>query len=153
MTLAADVQNRIPQSRLIQLTNLASTPASTVNAAVLGYAVADAENEFASFTGVAYDETNLQHTTIGITGVMFKLCENRGLTEEAEAYRKRWYELLWRFAKTSGLKWFAPGSNVPYSPTTEPSGMRPDADRSRFDDLVPLPPKQFSVTRRATPNQ
>lgn len=152
MSLSSDVQARIQASRLIQLTNLTSTAASVLTQAVLDAAIADCKAEFAAYVGVAYDETNTAHTPLGVRGTLYYLCWNKGLSEEAAKLRVEWYDLMTRYAQTAGLKWFSPGSNVPYTPTTEPAGMRPDTDRARFDDVVPQAPRQWSSTRRQTPN-
>lgn len=147
MTLSADVQARVPTSRLIQLTNLTSGPQAAITQSVLNAAIADAENEFATYTKLLYDETNPQHTPIGVAGVLYYLCKRKGL-KEAEALKNEWYELLARF----GVAGVVPATNCPYTASTEPAGMRPDMDRQRFNDTVPLPPKTLSPSRQRSPN-
>lgn len=148
MTLSADVQARVPTSRLIQLTNLTSAPTSSITSSVLDAAIADAKAEFKAYIGVDYDEANAQHTPVGVVGTLYWLTFNKGMREEAEQYRVKWYELMDRYAKTAGLRWFSPGSNVPYTPSTEQTGIKPDMDRSRFRDVVPRPPTSFTLDRR-----
>lgn len=142
MTLSADVQARIPASRLIQLTNLTSGPQISLTQSVLDAAIADAKADFAAYTKLAYDEANTQHTPVGVAGVLYYLSRRKGL--DVKVLGDEWYTLLERF----GVSNVIPASNCPYTSSTEPSGMRPDMDRERFSDFVPLPPRQTSTTRQ-----
>lgn len=143
MTLSADVQARVPASRLVQLTNLTSGPTAVLTQAVLDAAIADTKAEFQTYTKILYDEANTQHTPVGVVGTLYYLAKRKGL-READELRKEWYELLARF----GVAGVIPATNCPYSPSVEPAGMLPDTDRQRFNDTVPLPPKTLSPSRQ-----
>lgn len=153
MTLAQDVTNRIPPSRLVQLTNHTpeGTSAGTVDSAVLGYAVADAKAEFARVSGIAYDESLANHVPLGVEGTMCYLMQRKGFGAEARSALEAWQAALKRFGESevTGQRWFSPGTNAPYTSTIADAGERPDADRSRFDGLVPRPPTALG-TRRST---
>lgn len=153
MTLAQDVQNRIPPSRLVQLTNHSpeGTSAGSVDTTVLGYAVADAKAEFQRVSGIAYDESSANHVPLGVEGTMCYLIQRKGFGAEARAALESWQAALKRFGESeaTGQRWFSPGTNAPYTSTRPESGERPDADRSRFDGLVPRAPSSFG-TRRST---
>lgn len=150
MSLSTAIQARVPASRLIQLTNLTSAPTSSINSTVLDAAIADAEAEFAVYTGVTFDESSSTHTPMGVKGALYYLIKNKNLTDEAEKLRVEWYDLMDKFAATqsTGRRWVSPGSNVPYTSTTETAGFPPDTDRSRFNDVVPRPPTSLSPTRQ-----
>ena len=132
MTLEADVQARTSTQLLVELTNAGDLSATTVNAARLSLAVTDTQAEFAIETGIAYDDTNKDHTWAGCKGVIYHLFAYTA-REAPAGIREAWSSALLRIAQTSGAaKPLLPASSSVLEPSERPAGVRPDFDRERL---------------------
>jgi len=144
MPLATDVQNRVSTQLLVELTNPGSSvpSASTVDTARLALAVADAQAEFRTRVGLAFDDTDARHVDAGIQGVLVKLEDYAGRsTEDAQRRRQRWADLLSALARSVGSRRrISPVSSGTLLPSTEAAQALPDFDRSRWRGLTPNMP-------------
>ena len=139
MTLSANVQGRISSQLLIELTNQSDVAATTLNTTVLDYAIADAQGEFLTFVGKAYDDSEATHVPVGVDGVMYYLNKYTGATtEHLDTLRTRFFRGMSALATTQGAeRRLTPQSTSTNTPSTETSGRRPDHDRDRWADFVP----------------
>ncbi len=143
MALLDEVKTRVSDTLLKQLTNQDKTgPALTIDDVVLGAAADDAEAEFLTETGLAFDVTNKQHVYAGVQGTIYYLhafTAKHG--ENTEALRARWDRAIQRLATGIGNeRRVQPQTSSTLEPSTQVSGQRPDADRTRWDDFVLDPP-------------
>lgn len=137
-TLATAVQARIPETRLIQLTNINDDSATTVNTDKLELAVTDTEADFATYAELVFDPTNARHIRLGVDGVLAFLEANRG--QDADQQRlAAWRDRCAEFAKTTSRARISPRVTPGLPPTTYPNS-RPGFDPSRFDGPSPLAP-------------
>lgn len=145
-TLTDAVVARVPNARLVQLTNKDSRSASTVNTTVLGIAADDAVAEFETKAGRTFDDTDAKHIRIVWTGVIAFLIAYKGQEGEvtgAEAlnrYAKRCEEFraqdVNKRVQPVGSRTLGPSPDV----EADGSARRPEFDRPRFDDLDVSPP-------------
>lgn len=137
-TLATAVQARIPETRLIQLTNINDDSATTVNTTILELAVDDTEADFKTYAMLDFDGTDARHIRLGIDGVLAFLEANRG--QDADQNRlAAWRDRCAEFAKTTSRARISPRVTPGLPPTTYPNS-RPGFDPSRFDGPSPLAP-------------
>lgn len=137
-TLATAVQARIPETRLIQLTNINDDSATTVNTTILELAVDDTEADFKTYAMLDFDGTDARHIRLGVDGVLAFLEANRG--QDADQNRlAAWRDRCAEFAKTTSRARISPRVTPGLPPTTYPNS-RPGFDPSRFDGPSPLPP-------------
>lgn len=137
-TLATAVQARIPETRLIQLTNINDDSATTVNTTTLELAVDDTEADFKTYAMLDFDGTDARHIRLGIDGVLAFLEANRG--QDADQNRlAAWRDRCAEFAKTTSRARISPRVTPGLPPTTYPNS-RPGFDPSRFDGPSPLAP-------------
>ncbi len=147
MTLAAEVATRWSGQRLRELTTPDDNTATVFDTARLAAACTDAKNEFLRRTGVTYDETNSEHHTVGVKGVLSFLLEYRGLagSEAGRQANQEWREALQAWARTGGgaNQVVQPQTNSNLTPSEEAAGriVRPDFDRDVMRDLVPRQPR------------
>lgn len=145
-TLTDAVVARVPNARLVQLTNKDSRSASTVNTTVLGIAADDAVAEFETKAGRTFDDTDAHHIRIVWTGVIAFLIAYKGQEGEvtgAEAlnrYAKRCEDFrgqdVNKRVQPVGSRTLGPSPDV----EADGSARRPEFDRPRFDDLDVSPP-------------
>jgi len=145
-TLTDAVVARVPNARLVQLTNKDSRSASTVNTTVLGIAADDAVAEFETKAGRTFDDTDAKHIRIVWTGVIAFLIAYKGQEGEvtgAEAlnrYAKRCEDFrgqdVNKRVQPAGSRTLGPSPDV----EADGSARRPEFDRPRFDDLDVSPP-------------
>jgi hypothetical protein len=142
-TLATAVQARIPETRLIQLTNINSDSATTVNTTILEYAVTDTEADFKTYAMVDFDSTDARHIRLGIDGVLAFLEANRG--QDADQNRlAAWRDRCAEFAKTTSRARVSPVVAPGLPPVPMPNA-RPTFDPTRFADTQPgFPPTRSS---------
>lgn len=69
MALADDVQDRLEDQLLIELTNPDDRTATTINATLLGIAVTDVEGAFELYAEIEYDGTEKTHVMLGVQAV------------------------------------------------------------------------------------
>ena len=100
MALATHVIDRISADRLIPLTNQGAQGAVTVNATRLGNACDDVIAEFKTIGELLYDDTNAQHISVAIRGVMDKLRIWIGQIMEREDGSEPWHALLIKLRNT-----------------------------------------------------
>jgi len=145
--LAQAVVDRISSTRLIQLTNPDDTVATTISETKINAAATDTESEFKLKTGVAFDGTNADHIKGAIKGVLIQLMkwssrENNMLDKIVG----EWNSELKRIRETiGGGTRLSPTTLSELTPTPDKkagdtSTVRPDLDKSAFDNLRPKPP-------------
>lgn len=141
MALIDEVQARYSMERLLELTNPDARTATTVNTTRLAYAVADAEAEFASTVGTAFDSSDAQHVALGCQGVLVYLMQYQGLVgDEYGKLRTDWKDQLQRLRKTSGANaWAAPQTTSNLNPTREDADQTPPFDPDNLADWMPTP--------------
>ncbi len=146
MALATHVTNRYSDTKLTQLTNADDPSATSVDTAVLGYAVDDVEGDFISILGRAYDDdsgsaTQAQDISIGIEGVVAKLMQR--LTAGSESGRASHDQYLERLKTLR--KRVVPKTNSNLQPTPDDRGtgrlIRPHFDRRKMDKFLPGHPE------------
>ena len=138
MTLVAAVTTRIPNSRLVQLTNQGDRSASTVDSTILAAAAADAEAEFYQLVGVLFDSTVPAHLTSGVWGCLYYLeSYAAGETAATESLRKRWQMGCTRLAKSLGAdRPLIPQTLSPLEYDEDATTRRPDNDRQAWGDVI-----------------
>lgn len=149
-TLSAEVQIRISNTLLVQLTNKHETAPSTVNTTILDAAAEDASAEFEIETGVALDTSIKSHVAAGVQGTIYYLHEYNDVSGAAhDRRRQRWENVLRKLEGTvgAGTK-ILPSSTSTLEESEQPDGRRPDFDRERWRDIVPDPPRGGDETGR-----
>ena len=153
MTLATDVQARIPESRLRQLTNPGDPTATSTDATVLGLAATDISADFEVHTGVVYDGTVATHLSVAVDGVLAKLYQwTEGPGGVGDKRYEAFVERCIALGKVTGRDRIVPSTNSPLTVRPEnPSGeeVYPDSERDNFRKLVPGAPldSTFDVER------
>lgn len=137
---------RVPNARLVQLTNKDSRSANTVNTTVLGLAADDATAEFEIKASRTFDDTNAKHLRIVVGGVIAFLISYKGQEGEVNgsaalnAYAKRCEDFrgqdVNKRVQPVGSRTLGPSPDV----EADGSARRPEFDRPRFDDLDVSPP-------------
>jgi len=144
VALADEVTDRVPEARLIQLTNPGTQSAAAIDTTILGLACTDVAADFEIYAGVEYDNSEARHVSVGIWGVLAKLAlwsEAAGAT--ANAIDDKWIEKLEGLAKVTGRDRIALSTSSLLTPTDEKPGtddVAPWADYTHFDDLRPDAP-------------
>lgn len=127
--LAAAIQIRVAEQRLVHLTNHNTTTAITVDIPTLEASCDDAIGEFERITGLNAVIANRSHLAILTQGVLSFLEEymNRdsGITT---ARSKRFFAACSSLRKTLTM---VPVGNTPLVPSKQRQGSRPDMDRTR----------------------
>ena len=138
MTLATEVTTRIPNSRLVQLTNQGDRSAGSVNSTVLAAAATDAEAEFYQLVGVLFDSTVAAHVTSGVWGCLYYLeSYAAGESPATELLRKRWHLGCARLAKSLGADQpLLPQTLSPLEYDEDVPTRRPDNDRQAWGDVI-----------------
>jgi len=139
MALTDEIAARFTNQKLVELTQLDNTSATTVDSTKLAQAASDAKNEFQRVTGLAYDETDSTHHTVGWLGVVYYLLlyGGRSSGESLKEWEARWRSALESFRSVSGDDRILPVSTSGLSPSRESdrhgSGtVRPDFDRLKM---------------------
>ena len=142
MTLQAAVQARLSTQKLVQLTNQDNLSATAINTTVLDAAVADAQAEFTDETNLTFDITDNRHLRVGVLGVQAYL--ESYVNSQSQAYqelRREFERGLAKIAVSLGAeRRLLPSSNNTTSPSVPRSGLKPEQDRTRWDDFVPRQP-------------
>ena len=147
MALSDEVVSRFPSTnpRLKQLTNPGVQAASSVNTAVLDLASTDVEADFQTYAGVAYDNTEARHVSVGVWGVIAKLAmQGEAAGSTAIALDERWVEKLEALGKVTGRNRVKMSTKSTLTPTPEQQDaetVRPPFDWPIFDDILLDPPK------------
>lgn len=126
MALIDRVVDRIPNSRLVSLTNPDSTTTTTVDltpAGLLQKAVDDVEADFKIHVGAVYDDTDDRMVAVGVRGVVMKLQIWTGQVEDVEAIEEKWETRLKALSRVTARDRILPRA-----------AFNPDEDRSPFDD-------------------
>lgn len=138
MSLAGNVQTRIPTRRLRELTNANDHSASSTNTTILGLACDDVEEYFAEYCGVAYDDTNTHHVAVAVQGVVALL---KAWASDNETSWEKWITRAEHAALTLGRDRFAPSSSSTLTPSDEGgedgTEVRPALDSEAFDGYKP----------------
>lgn len=143
MALADDVTARLSTTRLQQLTNPDDPTASAVDTTRLGLACTDAQAEFETVAGIAYDSTVARHTALGVRGAIIYLEKFIGLDGgEWRESHDRWIADMERLRNRTHNAWIAPQTSSNLEPSREPSDetTRPDFDLETFAEFRPERP-------------
>lgn len=142
MSLNTNVTGRVSDQLLIELTNQGDISATSVKTSVLDFAVADAQGEFLTQVGKAYDDSDSSHVPVGVDGVMYYLTTYTGqVTAKLDTLRTRFFRGMGALATTQGAeRRVLPQTTSTAEPSTERSGRRPDHDRERWGGFVPNAP-------------
>lgn len=144
MSLSTQVTGRYSSQRMKNLTNPDNPAASAVDSARLNYACADVVGDFITYAGIDYDDTDAQHVSVGVEGVIALLTVRMGTKGGdtlVEAYRKRLEQLR---LTTSGDR-IDPGTNTMLTPTNpgdDGTIVRPPFDVDNFRGVQVDPPDQ-----------
>jgi hypothetical protein len=145
MTLLANVTSRIDSTRLIHLTNPNDPTASTVNSAKLQSACNDVEADFSTVGQVAYDDTNAQHVSVAVRGVVEKLKIWMGQAEFQPDGTEAWHKMLIQIRETGPRARIMPDSNSVIEPTPVTAGSKPVFDRRLFGNIIPSQPSPLVI--------
>lgn len=140
MALSDDVQNRIPSTRLIELTNPRDSSATSIDTTVLGYAVTDITGDFELLSCETFSDSNPVHVAICVPAVVGKLYEYDG---RMSPQHNESYDVF--VAKCDRLREGnipGPETNAPYDVVWPDSDTRKKFDRRNFNDYRPLSPRQ-----------
>jgi len=139
MSLVTEVQARYSATRLKQLTN-AGAPAGTgsIDSTVLAQAATSAEAQFKTYVQIAYDSTNVQHIDCACECVIALL--NLWAEMPSQTQWDAWVDRAKALALVTGRDRVTPTTRSTIDPSDRDSGETPDADRIRFEDIVPKPP-------------
>lgn len=145
MPLTAEVIARIPNQRLVNLTN--DLPGATViNATILANAAADTEADLETCAGVAYDDNDPRLVAAGVRGVILYLLSYKG-ESRYEVKLTEWRQFLTdKLRLVTGNNRVRPRSSSRLTPAEEAPGgtiVRPWFDGEvGFGDLIPDPPPE-----------
>ena len=145
MALSDEVTARYASARLIQLTNPGDQTATTVDTTFLGKAATDVEADFEIIAGVAYDNSEARHVSVGVEGVIAKLYQRgEAAGGDADARHSAYLDRLAQLAKVTGRNRIIPTTSSVLTPTSERTTtsevVPPEFDWPNFDDLIPAPP-------------
>jgi hypothetical protein len=138
MGLADHVTARIPEIVLVQLTR--STPtATTIDTAILGYAVADVVGDLSTYAGVVYDDTDARHVAVSVRGVVITLLAYRGESTALDRLDRWRQELADGLRRVTHGQRLLPRSTSPYTPSELPAGatIRPETDPAWLAEILP----------------
>lgn len=138
MALIDRVTARYSNTLLKQITNPDNPGASSIDTDRLQAAADDAEQYFASYTGVEYDDDNERHRAFACEGVIviLQMRKSNAVGATSKAF-DAWVAQLRQFAKTFGGRDKVEVTTSSQLQPSEESEARPDADRANFDDLIP----------------
>ncbi len=131
MALVDEVKSRFPTEKLVQLTNVDSTDATTINEARLLLAATDVEGDFRTLAGVVYSNADARHVSFATTGVVRKLQVwklETAADEMHEAWQKSIHDVL---RLVTGNDRIRPKSSSELTPSKEAPGgikVRPHFD-------------------------
>lgn len=155
MALSDRVTARVPNSVLVRLTNPgapAGAAATSVDTTLLANAASDAEASFLQECGVAYDDTNAAHYYPAVLAVLWHLKSYSDLdAPTVEKAEQKFRDAARRYALAGGGRdRLLPKSTSTLVPSEPPTGVdiRPDSDRSRWEDLTTFLPGGGSVQDR-----
>ena len=140
MALEDRVKERVPEQRLINLTN-DKRGVTTIDNAILGFAARDTEADLEIFAGVAFDETDKRIVVLAVEGVILHLLKFKGESRfevKLDAWRTNLNE---RLRLVTGNNRIKPKTSSRLTPAVEAPGgeiVRPFFDaESSFDDVIP----------------
>lgn len=141
MTLATEVQARIPSAVLVSLTNPRSPDATTVNATTLAQACSSIEAWFGTYAQETYDGTVPIHLEAAVKGVIGLLRDwGAGYYEGSKTFWTDFREECERIAKTRARARITPTTSSELTPSEENetgAEMRPWSDDSGYRTLLP----------------
>jgi hypothetical protein len=148
MALLTHVTDRIGANRLKPLTNPGVPAAASINATILQKACDDVTADFDTIGQLAYDDTDAQHISVAVRGVVEKLRIWVGQLSVNADGAEPWHLMLRALRDTGPRARVLPGSNSVVTPTERGDGThRPDFDWPKFEDVTPDAPS----TRSADP--
>ena len=146
MPLANHIQNRLPTQRLVELTQINSRSATTVDAARLTTVAGDVEALFEVLAGIVYDDTDARHIIVGVDGLEILLQVWKGDSSSRDRW-DRWQTFMrMDFSKVTGRNRVKPKTSSRLTPSEEaPVGdVRPFFD-NEGGGSVDVIPNQFDA--------
>lgn len=141
MTLATEVQARVPAAVLVSLTNPRDADATTVNATTLAQACSSIEAWFGAYAQETYDGTVAIHLECAIKGVIGLLREwGGGHYEGSKSFWADFKAECETVRATRSRARVTPTTTSELTPSDEnPTGaeMRPWSDDSAYRRIVP----------------
>lgn len=146
MPLISEVRVRVPEQTLTELTRQKDTSGTGLDFTVLQRACEDVEDAWMPMDcGVVYDGTDRRHVVIAVQGVVLALrsylpIHSKGLGDDIEQWRTR----CERLKLQTQLDRMLPRTTSTLDTSSESidgEQVRPDGDRSRFDDMIPRAPR------------
>jgi hypothetical protein len=150
MALVDEVKSRFPTEKLIQLTNVDSTDATTIDDARLLLAATDVEGDFRTLAGILYNNADARHVSFATTGVIRKLQVwklETAADEMHEAWQKSIHDVL---RLVTGNDRIRPKSSSELTPAKEAPGgikVRPHFDVEE-SHLGLIPDSREGLARR-----
>ena len=141
MTLAAEVQARIPSQVLIELTNLRATNATALDSTVLAQACTSITYRFQMYAQETYSSSNEYHIEICVHGVVGLLrMWGAGAWGPSKEFWE-WFKSECEVYKAIGPRArIVPATNSPLTPSNEDwdasSTIRPWSDDREFYDIL-----------------
>lgn len=143
MSLVSEVQARIPDQRLVELTNPDDRDATTPNPDRLTSAADDIANAwFPRYTGVAYDNTDAAHVAVAVEGVEALLVKRNGQTGARDIWND-WTSSASAWGQIQGRNRIVPITTSQMTPSKDnrlTSTPRPAFDDRRWDNFLPNSP-------------
>ena len=142
MALIDEVTSRIPDQKLVELTNVDDPNPTTVDTTKLGKAVTDVEADFKVFGGgITYSNADDRHVSFAVTGVVRKL-QVWKLESAADDKHEAWQKSIYNHLRlVTGNNRIKPKSSSELTPAEEAPGgiiVRPHFDtHSSHADLIP----------------
>jgi hypothetical protein len=141
MTLATEVQARVPSAVLVALTNPRSPDATSINSTTLAQACTSIEAFLGTYAQETYDGTVPIHLEVAIKGVVGLLrLWGAGYYEGDKAFWEDFKSDCEAIAKTRARARITPTTNSDLTPSDENATgaeMRPWADDSGYRALLP----------------
>lgn len=136
--LVEAVRDRYSEQLLVELTNPGVQGDASVNDLRLRTACDDAEAEFLTQAGVAFDLSNAEHVAACVLGAVYYLHLYSGMQTDLMARtRTLWENRLEAISvRVGSRRRIRPTSSSTLIPSTQRVGQQPDFDRARFDDVV-----------------
>lgn len=150
MPLKDRVEERIPESRLIQLTNPGDPDATVVSGTRLQFAVDEALADFEIIGGLTYDDTDANHYPSAVQRVIYRLQLFAGnLGEGMTNMEVMTREAIQALARVTSRDRILPKTNSGLEPTTDADftgPLRPPFDERVTGGFTLKPPRSRPAT-------
>lgn len=148
MALVDEVQDRLGDQYLVNLTNPFEPDPTTIDATRLAKAAADVTGHFKN-KGITLDVTNDQHVLVAVTGVEAVLKRYNG-QDGSLKFWKQYLDDLDQLAKVDPRNRMLPTTDSQLDPSDEvPAGhtRTPEFDEDNLASIKPQPPGARDVRR------